>query len=230
MVMNPNLKMFFQSCFYNYYIGCMGKLSNLWGKIKRLFRKSPSKPNPLTLDRVEGDEMKKYIYVLKLPLLAKGYVVTRELQFYGVGKNSMLQPYTKVVNLERDAAEYRIALPYSYTINITLTDIDVHGQRSEPSNPLIIETQEAPRPVKPGDLSFEIIEEDSLEEDVLHTHCIRFMTATGNTMECQEIHEHCQDHVHCEDEDCLEEHDHCDADCHNFHASQNCCGGSCQCN
>lgn len=206
----------------------MGKLSNLWVKIKQLFKRPPAKPTPPILDRVEGDQMKKYIYVFTLPKLAKGYVVTRELKFSGYGTVQMLQPYEKVVNLSKDATEFRIVLPYSYSITVELTDIDVHGQRSEPSQPLFVNTEMAPRPAKPGDLTYEVIEEDSLEEQVVHTHC--FMTSTGNTIECQEIHEHCKDHVHCEIEPCVEEHDHCDTDCKEIHASDNCCGGSCKCN
>lgn len=198
----------------------MGKLLNLWVKIKQLFRRPPAKPNSPILNRIEGEQMKKYIYVFTLPELAKGYVVTRELKFSGHGTVQMLQPYEKVVNLAKDATEFKIVLPYSYSIIVELTDIDVHGQRSEPSQPLFINTEMAPRPAKPGNLMYEVIEEDSIEEEVIHTHCQEYP--------CEKIHEHCQDHVHCEYSPCEAEHDHCDENCKDVHASDDCCG-SCGC-
>lgn len=154
--------------------------------------------------------MFEIIHLISLPKLESSDVLAREIHIIVNGEE-------RVVKTSPDVLTFEVPAKDGDQVSIFVVDIDNQGSSSDPSESLdwLVVGKAAQlfpkRPSKPILISVEEhnpdkVFEDSLEEYVEHQHCLN--------EPCEEIHEHCAEHNHCENP-CSDSHEHCGKDCVN---------------
>jgi hypothetical protein len=153
-------------------------------------------------------------HLISLPKLESSDVLAREIHIVVNGEE-------RVVKTSPDVLTFKVPAKHGDQVSVFVVDIDNNG-KSEPSESLdwlvvgnaYNDAQIPKRPSKPILISVEdhssdkVFEDslDSLEEYVEHQHC--------SSEPCEEIHEHCAEHKHCENP-CSDSHEHCRKNCIN---------------